>query len=451
MAISSNKDRKIDQNWNEIFNKLKIKEKIKSERLFYITSKEINNFVYEQGSRVDARNMTKFDYVKSLPDVFRNNNLSILPVSRGKYVIGKFDAYTKINDGLKEFRNSRKEVPFPQWIESLDYKVITSESAILNVANISGMLKNIFKVEHLEETVTGRMSSKGFQFYVNDVEENKKHMIDVTNSQIEVDAGFETEDSLILVEAKNNITDSFITRQLYYPYRLWTNKIEKKVIPVFLQYRDGLFNFSVYSFEDDNEYSSIKLEARYNFIVAEEEITTSEIVELIKSPEYIEEPSDVPFPQADSLQRIFETMMTLYSSGEDYLTIEEITIINGFTYRQADYYINAGRYLGFLNKERRTKNTSSGVYLSDKGIELMDKSNKERKLGLVRAIMSHKPFNDVAIERLEKGRHISGPEAYELLKNKSYYLPEMTDVTRNRRASTVSSWVKEVLEFSNEY
>lgn len=114
---------------------------MESNRLFYITSKEINDFSYTQGSRVDARNMTKFDYIKSLPDIFRNHNLSILPVSRGTYVIGKFDAYTKISDNFKEFRSDRTEVPFPQWIESLDYKIITSESAILNVANISGMLK----------------------------------------------------------------------------------------------------------------------------------------------------------------------------------------------------------------------------------------------------------------------------------------------------------------------
>src|SRR5699024_5095974 len=295
------------------------------------------------------------------------------------------------------------------------------------------------------------MSSKRFDFYIDDIELNCKHLIQISNSQIEVDAGFETEDSLIIVEAKNNITNSFITRQLYYPYRLLSNKINKKVIPVFLQYRDGLFNFSIFSFDDQNDYSSIKLEERYNFIVAEEEITMSEIVDLIMAPNFIREPTEIPFPQADSLQRIFETMMTLYSSSEDFLTIDQLTIMNGFTYRQADYYINAGRYLGLLVKSKSTKLSQGGIYLSDRGIELMNKSNKERKLDLIQLIMSHEPFNAIARERLNRGKHITGPDAYEILKDKDYYLPDMKYKTRKRRASTIAAWIKEILEFSNEY
>lgn len=443
--IEHNKDRKIDKNWNEIFNFYDIVEQVNKNGLFYITSKEINDFIYKKGSRVDARNMTKFDFVKSLPDIFRNNDLSILPVSRGKYVIGKFKAYTEIENIEKEFRKDRKEISFPNWIESLDYEVITSESAVVNVAYISGMIKEIFGVDHLVETVSGRMSSKGFDFFISDIESDQSHKINVENSQIEIDAGFETEDSLILVEVKNNETETFITRQLYYPYRLWLSKINKKIIPVFLQYSDGVYNFSIYTFSNPNDYSSIELVDRYNFLVAEDEIKMNEIIQLIETTEFVKEPLGIPFPQADSLQRVLDTMMTIYSSDEGMLTIEELTIINDFHYRQADYYINAGRYLGLMEKEK------GSAFLSSQGIELMNKSTKDRKLGLVKAIMSHKPFNDIALKRLEVKEHISGPEAYKLLKDKSHYMDGFSKSTRFRRASTVAAWIKEILTFSNEY
>ena len=47
---------------------------------------------------------------------------------------------------------------------------------------------------------------------------NKFDNIKVNNSQIEIDGGYEGAESLTIIEAKNNIADDFIVRQLYYPY-----------------------------------------------------------------------------------------------------------------------------------------------------------------------------------------------------------------------------------------
>ena len=41
----------------------------------------------------EARLMAKFDQSSQLPDMFKKNNFSILPISRGEYVIGNFQTY----------------------------------------------------------------------------------------------------------------------------------------------------------------------------------------------------------------------------------------------------------------------------------------------------------------------------------------------------------------------
>lgn len=41
--------------------------------------------------------MTKFDHRINLPKLFSDNNLSILPVTRGSYIISKFEAYEEFD------------------------------------------------------------------------------------------------------------------------------------------------------------------------------------------------------------------------------------------------------------------------------------------------------------------------------------------------------------------
>ena len=50
------------------------------------------------------------------------------------------------------------------------------------------------------------------------------------NSQVEIDGGISKEKyALALLEAKNSISEDFLIRQLYYPFRLWNKKYPKKL------------------------------------------------------------------------------------------------------------------------------------------------------------------------------------------------------------------------------
>ncbi|WP_219913633.1 type II restriction enzyme, partial [Salmonella enterica] len=74
-----NSKRIIDKKWVNIFQDYDILNKIDSNGVFEISSKIINQYK-------EARLMTKFDYINSLPDIFFENNLSILPTNRGQYI-----------------------------------------------------------------------------------------------------------------------------------------------------------------------------------------------------------------------------------------------------------------------------------------------------------------------------------------------------------------------------
>lgn len=155
--------------------------------------------------------MTKFDHRSQLPKLFIDHNLSILPTSRGTYEIGKFKTFCDFNKDDIEIT----PIDFPTFLESIDYKDITSESIAINCAFVSKILHDFTGEENLLPTVSGRMSSSVFDFTINSGQNIFK--INVDNSQIEIDGGYEGDSSLNLIEAKNYISDDFLIRQLYYP------------------------------------------------------------------------------------------------------------------------------------------------------------------------------------------------------------------------------------------
>ena len=75
----------IDDKWRILFDKYRIEREIEKHGRFYITADQIREVK-------EPRLMTKFDTRESLPRVF-GKKISILPVSRGGYVLGEFDLY----------------------------------------------------------------------------------------------------------------------------------------------------------------------------------------------------------------------------------------------------------------------------------------------------------------------------------------------------------------------
>lgn len=298
--------RNADDVWKAIFDHHHVVNYLNNHDLYTISANEIKNIYKATGQNQlkdpEPRLVTKFDHKKDLPEIFKHYDLSILPISRGNYVIGKFNAYSEFGD-LGNF-NQYQEMPMPDWLQSIDYHHVTSEPRMIDLASVSGMINDVFgkdKSSPLISTVSGRMGTGTINFNVNGPHHHELP-IEVTNSQMEIDAGFENEDSLILVEAKMHTDETFLVRQLYYPYRYWSRQINKPVYPVYLQYSNGIYRFFVYEFTDPANYNSAKLITQQNYVIGNENISIDELVDLSRWAEhnYVVEPcyEDIPFPQA---------------------------------------------------------------------------------------------------------------------------------------------------------
>ena len=121
----------IDDKWRILFDKYRIEREIEKHGRFYITADQIREVK-------EPRLMTKFDTRESLPRVF-GKKISILPVSRGGYVLGEFDLYQdfpEIPSDIKRVTSAK----IPDYFESIDLHDIRSEASAINVMSITGIL-----------------------------------------------------------------------------------------------------------------------------------------------------------------------------------------------------------------------------------------------------------------------------------------------------------------------
>lgn len=100
---------KNDRAWEILFDEENILQHIKQDGFFYISSTRINQ-------QREARLMAKFDHAVQLPKIFRQHKLSIQPVSRGSYIIGRFNSYFSLP---KEHSSKILYFDLPEHIETL--------------------------------------------------------------------------------------------------------------------------------------------------------------------------------------------------------------------------------------------------------------------------------------------------------------------------------------------
>lgn len=366
----------IEQAWKVLFERHDIVEKVCQHGVFCITSHEINTVK-------EARLMAKFDQSSQLPTVFKDNHLSILPVTRGQYIIGPFETHAPVE--YSDVLPIPVEIPD---LQSLDYTNLYSEASALLFAYNSGIIRDVMQTNKVNLTVSGRMSSGAFDYTIkNPLQPGQVQKISVRNAQVEIDAGYESPDAFCICEAKNVATDELLIRQLFYPYRLWKNKISKPVIPVFMVYSNDIFHMFKYRFDDDDNYNSLILIEHKAYTFADEEITLNEIIELWKSIRPIPEPR-VTFPQADSFTRIVDLLSILFERG---LTPDEVAFKYEFEGRQTNYYIAACEYLELIKRSRNEE--GDRVYqLSEEARAIMRLRHKEKYIELIRRVLQRPVF-----------------------------------------------------------
>jgi len=237
--------------WQKIFDDYKILEHSFSKEPFYISAIQIKKSVqdFKKTGEKEVRILCKMDSRKNLPAVMRDNGLFLMPVKNGNYAIVQGEGFMDIPDIEGEPEDYHTKLDF-----DLDTSMIgNSEMQHLDFAYASSLIRTFMDDPSLVLTIRGRKYTPAFSYKIGNV------TLETASVQTEVDAGYEGREQVVLVEAKNSSTKNTIIRQLYYPYRQWSEHTSKKVVTLFFEKRGNEYLIWQYEFTDENDYNSIKL------------------------------------------------------------------------------------------------------------------------------------------------------------------------------------------------
>ncbi len=254
-----------DKSWQKIFKDYQILKHDFNKSPFSLSADQIKASCqrFKKVAEKEVRILCKQDAREKRPEVFKKNNLFILPVKNGFYNIIKGEGYVDIPEIKKETIIYSSKLNF-----KLDSsKVGDSEMQHLDYAYASSLIRTFMKDNSLVLTIRGRKYTPSFDFFVGN------QLIKVSSVQTEVDAGYEGKNQLVLIEAKNFNANNTIIRQLYYPFRQWQSFTKKKVITLFFdkkkEKKENIYSIWEFKFKNIKNYNSIELVRSRKFRIKE--------------------------------------------------------------------------------------------------------------------------------------------------------------------------------------
>jgi len=418
-----------DAAWEKIFERLPLMPEIERQDYVYVSADDIK----EASDKREPRLLAKQDTKNSRPEVFKHNNLSILPVENGKYIIFR-DEPVKTYYPLEQIL---AEVPAEEYhpakdyreYQSLDVRNLSSESQAIDFANLVSLLKTFTNEKELNLTIRGRQRSEKFRVVI----PGNYHAVEVDGVQIEVDAGYESPEKIYIFEAKLGRVEDFNIRQLYYPFKDWSCKSTKEIIPLFFIYTNGLFYILQFAFGE--EYGELRCVKSKCFTV-NEPAKQPVSLKLLLAESQVEPEPDIPYPQANDLDKVIDIVTNFRSAS---LTNKpSIAEFFDFDERQGDYYLNAGYYLGLLKRIPH----STEFELSREGEFIAKSENRSRRnLLLLKQMLKRPSFNEVIylFEARNRDLNLLNVDVLAPIIQKNV---DLNDTTARRRASTVMSWLR---------
>ena len=422
---------KSDRAWEKVIEKLPVLDIIDEIGYFEIDSKQLKKITGEE-----PRLIAKFDAEDKLPKIFSENKIGILPKSHNSYILGHFSLFQKV-----EYPETQpiEYVPVESHFSTLNPLNITREpTAILSAFNY-GILDKIADSESRKLFMTdfGKEGTPEFDFYIKDTKCAELHRIHVCNPQIEIDGVFESDNNIIIIEAKNGLPSNFIIRQLYFPFRSLSYKADKPIINVFLTFSLGRIHIHTFDFKSIEEYNSISKTGyrQFSFLKAP---TKQTFLDVIKYTEISEEPK-LPFPQADSMENIMIAAKIIHDNPG--INSKELAAVLGMDARQGGYYGNACCYLELVSRDKGV----DGIHFNptSEGKKFIKLKDEMKRLEMVKLISRHRIFKELLLEHINNNEPIELGEAEDLLIDLKLVNPGTTTI--KRRAQTTKSWIEWVL------
>ncbi len=419
-----------DKHWNLFFQNSDALTQIQSCGFAYVTADELKAV----GGR-EPRLMAKIDSLSNRPQSFQEHQINILPVQNGRYILFKDSK----NTSFYQFKVSEEIPPIEEYISNKDLQAFDSfpsnrsfsESQAIDFASIASLLTSYSGDENLHLSIRGRLYSGEFSFHL----PSSKHLVKVDNVQIEVDAGYETTNTLLLLEAKIGRRDNFNIRQLWYPWMQWSHKTSKKIRPIFFSYSNGQYLFTEFKF--DTTFGSAEVVSNRAFTINESAIAHIDLNKMLTLTQTKIMSQDYTVPQANDLDKVID-LVQFIKSGQN----TKLKIADSFEFdeRQADYYANAAAYLGLA--ERVGNREKSEFQLSDFGQQFVNfTSRNQRTFALVEKMATDPLMREVlsmfAAVCFAEAK-ISDQYIASLIEKHSL----LSGTTPMRRASTIRNWLR---------
>jgi hypothetical protein len=414
--------------WVALNKEHKLLDQVLQQGVATLTAKQI-------GDHYETRFVTKIGERSELPPFLADNDLAILPLSRSNFIVGHFHAF----HDLPNFDDELAKPIGGSSLVSLQMRPDSETTSIL--AALDTNMFDEFLGEHPAKLgIMGRMGTGNFTFKVDGYDKE----ISVVGSQMEIDAGIETPQSIAVIEAKSTEVGSFLVRQLYYPYRSWSQRVGalRKIRPVFLTVSNDRFRLIEYRFTDPGVYSSIEEIRHETFQLVDSLISPKTANELLLAP-IAPVTQGVPYPQADRVDRIVSLLVSIEDAGGS-IYKEDVATQQVFHSRQADYYMNAAKYLGYVEVLDETQQ----IYgLTPQGAAIVAAAPALRTHHLAERLLRDPVVREVFLAvRRAPGYRSSKPlvaaakTKIEALVSDGAIQGVGTDSTAGRRAGTMVAW-----------
>jgi len=414
--------------WQRLFAKLPILDAVAKDGLCFVSADQLKTY----GGR-EPRLMAKIDTLAEVPSILAENGLALFPVRNGHYVLFPdpeqkcFFRFPK--DENLPLRSFQSKVDLNQF-DTYPSMRLASESQALDFAFISSLLTTFCGDESMRLTMRGRFFSNAFDFLT----PIKPQTIAVDRVQIEIDAGYEGDKGLYLIEAKRGRRDNFHIRQLWYPYLHWAAHTQKPVMPIFFAYSNGQYFLTEMGI--GQAYGDLHILRNRAYCLEAAPQPEIHFSELLKKIEVGVEP-EIQFPQANDLDKVVDVVL---ATANGPITKTYIAELFDMDERQGDYYGSAGCYLGLLKRQHgQYELTETGQNFSTL------KTRCERTQAMVWGILRQPCFNQamkLVMERNFRVEKIFPNEFAHIIAAQG----KLSGTTPLRRASTLRAWMVWIFE-----
>ena len=417
---------KMSQVWQRILAEPGVQKDLGQKGFFEISSRELNDYSKPM-SGPDARILVKFDSSHQLPEALSESGLVPITVNRARFAVGAFDIYSELpplEDA--DLRVVRFESPH----DAVNVAEVTSESLALLVASASRVIDQ-FAGADVELSFFGKVVMKTLDFSVSKHGGETVRFVG-SGMQIELDAVFENDQQMLLVEAKIGRPSDFNIRQLYFPYRHFREKTEKVIRPILMVYSRGVFEFIEFQFADPQNMSSFEIVRTQVVAVLAPDSPLENLKAIAKNPITVFGAEGVTFPQANDFDKVIEVARIASANP---LGKEQLGQALGVVGRQVDYYLQAARYIGLVEL------SAAGVIATKLAKGILSKPLATRNLELATLIVQVPTVGKCFLFTAEQGFLPTAEYASTNLAALGDFVG-VNDTTKQRRISTAISWTR---------